>query len=143
LRKQGFQKLDAASLTISLPTSAPEQKPQKAQTQEVQSFEAMVADSPVPVLVDFYAPWCGPCRLMSQVISDISREMEGDLKVYKIDTDSYPKLASKYRVQALPTTLLFRDGAVVDRVDGFMPEPSFGRRVRFYVARLDKKFGRR
>ncbi len=46
-------------------------------------------------------------------------------------------------MQALPTTLLFRDGAVVDRVDGFMPEPSFGRRVRFYVARLDKKFGRR
>ena len=50
---------------------------------------------------------------------------------------------SRLLLQALPTTLLFRDGAVVDRVDGFMPEPSFGRRVRFYVARLDKKFGRR
>lgn len=123
---------------VSLPTLE-----KQLQAEEVQGFETMVAESPVPVLVDFYAPWCGPCRLMSQVISDIERDMEGDLKVCKIDTDDFPKLASKYRVQALPTTLLFRDGMVVDRVDGFMAEPDFGRRVRFYVSRLDKKFGRR
>jgi len=139
-RQPDFQKVEAASLTVSPPPARTEPH---NHVEDVQSFEAMVANSPVPVLVDFYAPWCGPCRLMSQVISDISRDMEGDLKVFKIDTDTYPKLASKYRVQALPTTLLFRDGAVVDRVDGFMAEPSFGRRVRFYVARLDKKFGRR
>ncbi|KAL0053685.1 hypothetical protein WJX82_009279 [Trebouxia sp. C0006] len=89
-----------------------------AQKQQFSSFDDMVQNSELPVLVDFYATWCGPCQIMSQVLSKLSAQMGDKIKIVKIDTDKYPKIASRYAIQALPTLLVFRDGKQADRIEG-------------------------
>ncbi|EIE19254.1 thioredoxin M [Coccomyxa subellipsoidea C-169] len=112
-------------------------------TQQFTSFEDMVRSSKVPVLVDFHAQWCGPCKLMGDSLRGIADDMEGKLSVVKIDTDKYPSIASRYGIKSLPTLLLFRDGCAVDRIEGLMPEATLAQRLRFYIGRMDVKFGRR
>ncbi|BDA43812.1 Thioredoxin 1 [Coccomyxa sp. Obi] len=114
-----------------------------AKTQQFSSFEDMVKSSDLPVLVDFHAQWCGPCKLMGDSLRGIADEMEGKVSVVKIDTDKYPNIASRYGIKALPTLLLFRDGCAVDRIEGLMPEATLAQRIRFYIGRMDLKFGRR
>ncbi|KAL3149797.1 hypothetical protein ABBQ38_013622 [Trebouxia sp. C0009 RCD-2024] len=89
-----------------------------AQKQQFSSFDDMVQNSELPVLVDFYATWCGPCQVMSQTLSKVSAQMAGKIKFVKIDTDKYPKIASRYAIQALPTLLVFQNGKQIDRIDG-------------------------
>ena len=102
------------------------------------------SQSPTPILVDFHAAWCGPCRLMSDSIATAAKELGSDtVTVIKIDTDAYPALASRFRVAALPTLLLFRGGAPVDRVEGYLAPADLAQRVRYYCQSLDLKFGRR
>ncbi|KAK9839329.1 hypothetical protein WJX81_008586 [Elliptochloris bilobata] len=108
---------------------------------QLASFEEMVCSSDV-TLVDFHATWCGPCQLMSKILAPIADEFKGQVNVVKVDTDQYPKLASRYNVKALPTLLLFREGRAVDRVEGVMAEALLAKRVRYYAGRMDKKFGR-
>ncbi|KAL3146632.1 thioredoxin, variant 2-like protein [Trebouxia sp. C0010 RCD-2024] len=90
----------------------------RAQKQQFSSFDDMVQNSELPVLVDFYATWCGPCQVMSQTLSKVSTQMAGKIKFVKIDTDKYPKVASRYAIQALPTLLVFENGQQIDRIDG-------------------------
>lgn len=87
------------------------------------SFSEMIAGSEVPVLVDFYATWCGPCQIMAGVLEQVNANMSDRLQIVKIDTDKYPNLASTYQVQALPTLILFKNGEPIERIEGVVQAP--------------------
>jgi len=91
-------------------------------TLDPQNFQAEVLDSPLPVLVDFWAAWCGPCRSIAPAIEALAAEFEGRVKVGKVDVDEHPELATEYGVQGIPTLLVFRGGRVVDQVVGAVPK---------------------
>ena len=86
------------------------------------NFDAEVLNSSKPVLVDFWAAWCPPCRAIAPTIERLADEFEGSAKVGKVDVDEQQSLALKYRVQSIPTMLLFQNGQVVDQVVGALPE---------------------
>lgn len=81
-------------------------------------FEADVLRSPQPVVVDFYATWCPPCRVIAPILDDLSGEFSGRVRVAKVNVDDAPQLAQEYRVQGVPTLVFFRDGQEVDRLVG-------------------------
>lgn len=89
--------------------------------QQFTSFEEAIANSDVPILVDFYATWCGPCQMMAKILEQVNIELNGQVRIMKIDTDKYPQIASNYQVQALPTLVLFKGGQSVDRLEGVLP----------------------
>jgi thioredoxin len=82
------------------------------------SFQELLASSELPVLVDFYATWCGPCQMMAPILEQVGAQLKNRLKVVKIDSDKYPNLASQYQIQALPTLVLFVQGQPVERIEG-------------------------
>lgn len=85
-----------------------------------ENFEEVVLKSDTPVLVDFFAQWCGPCKMMAPVLEEIAKKYEGKLKVGKCDTDDNMLLAQKYRVSSIPNMQLFKNGQVVANYVGFM-----------------------
>ncbi len=87
------------------------------------TFEQIVLRSPLPVLVDFWAPWCGPCHAVAPILDRIARDYAGRLRVAKVNVDQNPYYAGLYGVQGIPTLLLVRGGEVVDRAVGALPEP--------------------
>ncbi|MEM9804882.1 MAG: thioredoxin [Cyanobacteria bacterium P01_D01_bin.56] len=88
--------------------------------QQFSSFQDMLAAAEKPMLVDFYATWCGPCQLMSNVLQQVKGQLQEQLQIVKIDTDKYPSVASQYQIHALPTMVLFKNGQIVDRIEGAM-----------------------
>ena len=82
------------------------------------SFEELLEGSQVPILVDFYATWCGPCQMMTPILEQVGASLRDRLQVVKIDTDKYPNLASKYEVEALPTLVLFKNGQPAEKIEG-------------------------
>jgi thioredoxin len=97
------------------------------------SFQEMVSGSELPVLVDFYATWCGPCQMMAGILEQVGAQMKQQLQVVKIDTEKYPHLASQYQVQALPTLVLFKQGQPIDRIEGVLPVEQLMQRLRALV----------
>jgi thioredoxin len=87
------------------------------------NFEEMLSYSDRPILVDFYATWCGPCQMMAPILEQVNTQMSNRLQIVKIDTDKYPNLASRYQIQALPTLVLFKAGQPVDRIEGVVQAP--------------------
>lgn len=90
-----------------------------------QNFEAEVLKSEVPVLVDFWASWCGPCRMVAPVLDELADQMTGQVRIAKVDIDAHQQLAVKFGVQSIPTFILFKNGAVADRMLGAMPKGAF------------------
>lgn len=86
------------------------------------NFDEEVLKHSDPVLVDFWAPWCGPCRAIAPVIEELAQAFEGRAKIAKVNVDDHPELAATYGVQGIPTMVLFRDGKAVDQIVGAVPK---------------------
>lgn len=97
------------------------------------SFAQEVLKSDQPVLVDFWAPWCGPCRQIAPHVEALAGEFAGKLKVGKINVDDNPSVPTQYRVQGIPTLLLFKDGQVQEQIVGFVPKDVLKRAIDKHV----------
>jgi thioredoxin len=86
------------------------------------SFQADVLDSEVPILVDFWAPWCGPCRVVHPILEEMLAERDGDLKIVSLNVDENQETAARYEVLSIPTMILFRSGAEAKRIVGALPK---------------------
>ncbi|RYR36700.1 hypothetical protein Ahy_A09g041655 isoform B [Arachis hypogaea] len=101
----------------------------EAKKQTFSSFDELLANSEKPVLVDFYATWCGPCQFMVPILDEVSTRLKDKIQVVKIDTEKYTAIADKYRIEALPTFIIFKDGEPFDRFEGAMSADQLIERV--------------
>lgn len=92
-------------------------------------FDTEVLKAQQPVLVDFWAEWCAPCRMIAPIVEQLASEYEGKLKVVKVDVDANNGVANKYGIMSIPTLGIFRNGQLVERLVGYMPKPELKRRL--------------
>lgn len=97
------------------------------------TFKQEVLESEVPVLVDFWAPWCGPCRMVAPVVDEISEQYDGQVKVVKLNTDENPSVASQYGIRSIPTLMIFKGGQRVDMVVGAVPKTTLANTLEKYL----------
>lgn len=100
---------------------------------QFKSFEDLLAQTTTPVLVDFYATWCGPCQMMVPILAQVQAALQDRLQVVKIDTEKYPQLATQHGVQALPTLVLFKAGQPVHRIEGALSAEQLVQRLQGLV----------
>jgi thioredoxin 1 len=93
------------------------------------NFDSEVIKSDTPVLVDFWAPWCGPCKMVAPIVEEISSEYQGRLKVGKVNTDDNQRVAMEYGVMSIPTLMIFKGGEVVERIIGAQPKTALTSKI--------------
>ncbi len=93
------------------------------------SFDAEVMKSETPVLVDFWAPWCGPCRMVAPIVDELSEEYDGKVKFVKLNTDDNVGVASKFQIRSIPTLLVFKGGEVAGQIVGFRPKSDLKKKL--------------
>ena len=98
------------------------------------TFEQEVVKSTTPVLVDFWAPWCGPCKMMAPVVDSVAAKYGDKVKFVKVNTDENSNSAANYQISGIPSLLLFKEGSVIDRVMGYIPEGNLTKFLDKYVA---------
>ncbi|KAL3737195.1 hypothetical protein ACJRO7_026027 [Eucalyptus globulus] len=101
----------------------------EAKKQTYNSFDDLLAKSEKPVLVDFYATWCGPCQFMVPILNEVSIRLNDTIQVVKIDTEKYPSIADKYKIEALPTFIIFKDGKPFERFEGALTADQLIQRI--------------
>ncbi|MCI0449385.1 MAG: thioredoxin [Chlorobi bacterium] len=93
------------------------------------NFQQEVINSNVPVLVDFWAVWCGPCKIIAPYVEELAGEYEGKVKVGKLDVDNNPQVSMQYGIRSIPTLLIFRDGKVADQIIGAVPKQAIAQKL--------------
>jgi thioredoxin 1 len=106
---------------------------EKIQNLDNDSFDATVTEASTPVLVDFWAPWCGPCKAIAPILEELAEEMDGKVSICKVDVDSNSELAGKFNIRAIPTILLFKGGEVVDQVVGMTSKADLTSKIEAQV----------
>ncbi len=96
-----------------------------------QTFDSLTKSG--VVLVDFWAPWCGPCRMIAPVLEELDQEMGDKVSIVKLNVDENPETATKYGVMSIPTLILFKDGEIVDKVIGFQPKEALAARLQNHI----------
>jgi thioredoxin 1 len=98
------------------------------------NFKQEVLESDIPVLVDFWADWCFPCRMVAPTIEEIAKDYEGKIKVGKLNVDEAPRTSSEYGIMSIPTFLIFKNGEVVDSLIGALPKPMIEKTIKKYTS---------